>query len=279
MTSWTCLRCSTCNPGAQRFCAKCNARVSPLHENIADDPGPAESWSTHMTTPGVGEMTAGLDRLVGDFHQGILSAGQLVTRLRTAAANVPAVFAEIHQGVQAVPTDEATCKDFVHTRLDDAERLLLMGLDEMASFEAREDSWRLRVGRLIVGKAEEEYIRLVRELQETATGYPFRGQPNVVAHLAGEVTAGTMTLETFRLRLAELGQATEGRLEEIRRLVHESITEATTFDGTSREGLDRAVEMLARPVDLLGEAMLNLYDPTEVERAASHALAAATCTW
>ncbi len=153
--AWTCPRCAAANPGDERTCHHCNARLPFAPPTEVAEPEEA------VTIPRRGEITAHLRAGLEEHRAGALATDVLAGRLIKASAAVPQVFTDL---CEQLATDEEGYLESVRARLGDCQALFESGLAQMLDGLSNGEDFPVRFGWLLVEKGEDEYLRLLETL-------------------------------------------------------------------------------------------------------------------
>jgi hypothetical protein len=128
------------------------------------------------------------------------------------------------------------------------------------------DQYHIFFGQKLAGKAEQEYIKIIKDLKSTATFDPFAGESNVVANLASQVSLSKMDIEVFNEQLDILEDFINETVKESSVILKEAFEKARLYNGANEDMIFDAVEKLKSVADNLGKIILNLYSPEDVRR-------------
>lgn len=269
--AWTCFQCEAPNPMAARHCSACGARRPPVVQPLAEaDEAPAEV--VPPAEPAASDMLSGLARLVAQAGSGQMAPAAFAERMRVAAGGLDEVFGGMAAELFALPEADEGYLTALESGLEDAASLFRIALAELEGFGESADPARLRIGMLVAEKAEEHYQGLVAGVRADAAGHGLRGQADRVRRLAAEVLDGTLTVEGYRVCLADLEEAIRGWLRDGAARAEAGLAAAREFDGTRVEPLNRAAAELEEATQALGQVILALHDPEATRQAARRIL-------
>jgi len=254
--AWTCVQCSTANDDRLRHCGQCGA-VLPF-----SPPTEAEVEKTpEFEVPREGEMTAGLKHGLDGLRAGSLTLDDFLEKINRAIQNVPIVFATILESLEEPDEDLSGYVDGVKTSLLDCQTMFLSGLDEMSRFGEDEDPFHLRFGWLLVEKGEQEYVQIIKTLNNDADGESLLGTQDLLGRLAGQLAAGEIQQAEYLEHLEQFEDSARQCLDRAQRLIEAGIDAARQFDGEDEAPFQKASEQAAQAADELGGLVLNLYHP------------------
>lgn len=265
---WSCFQCEAPNPLTARHCSSCGAQRPPMP--LADDEVP-ETPPRPETPPS--DMLIGLMRLVRQAATGEMAPADFAARMQAAGAGLDEVFAGMAAELYEIPQGDEGYVDGLEAALHDVGSLFRLALAELAAFGPAGDPGRLRVGMWVAEKAEEQYQALLASVQADAAGHALGGHRDEVRRLAAAVAEGALSLEDYRARLAETGEAVAGWLQSGGEAARAGLAAALEFDGLRAEPLERSAALLEQASRDLGRVILAFHAPEATREAARKILA------
>lgn len=217
--------------------------------------------------PRRGEITAALRQGLEQFRDATLAVDEFRLRLQRATINIPRVFAALQQQIlpEAESDDQAgsapdSMLHSVSLSLAAAEALFLSGLEEMLKGLELQDELPLHCGWLLIEKAEDEYISVLKSLCRVSSK-SLSLQPDTFGRLTGAYHRGELSLDGLRQGLDQLEDQLSGLLEQSWQDISLGFEQARSFQGEQPVKLDGARAQLQKAAEGLGQGLLALRAP------------------
>jgi len=273
---WVCIYCKNPNPYNARYCSHCNAKIPNLRQSFLaeaeeedkkDEEEKTSEQEELFPIPRPGDMTGPLYNLAAMVSSKEISLGQFGDALRTSLDNLESAFDEIYSDVESIDTEVADYRSEVVALLENVNFMFNKGLEEMLLFEEDSDASHLRFGKILVQRAEMEYIQVLEMLMRDASMNPFEGAPNVVGDLARRYFDGEINQEAFKEQVGEFEKVAMESFENSRKMIDEAFKLAKNFEGTGEEDISRAIDKLTDAGNELSKIIINLHTQDEIKGA------------